>query len=99
MQPTPQGARSRTSRDARAQVQEPPTENGTAASGHRICQGAWSLWSFFLGPGVTLIVVATLAPLYLTAFWPPASRVVDFFQEWASCAITGRDCRSTRLIA
>jgi hypothetical protein len=84
MEPMPQGARGRKSSQAGPLAQRPPAEMGAGVIRRRAWQGTWSLWSFFLGPGLTLIVASTLAPLYLTAFWPPASRVVDYFQEWAS---------------
>ncbi len=37
-----------------------------------------------LGPGLTLIVGSIMAQLYLTSLRPPADRIVDFYQEWAS---------------
>jgi Glycosyltransferase family 87 len=84
MGPAHEHARSWRSPPARPQAQNPRAEDQAGANGHRDCRSTWSRWRFFLGPGLTLIVASTLAPLYLTAFWPPASRVVDFFQEWAS---------------
>ena len=84
MEPTQEGARSLTGPHVGPQAQRPRAQNAADANRHRDFPGAWSLCSFFLGPGLTLIVASTLAPLYFTAFWPPPSRVIDFFQEWAS---------------
>jgi hypothetical protein len=44
----------------------------------------WPLWKCFLGPGVTVIVAAIMAPVYVSSMRPPADRIVDFYQEWAS---------------
>jgi Glycosyltransferase family 87 len=46
--------------------------------------GLWSLKACLLGPGLTLIVASIMAPLYLSSVRPPADRIVDFYQEWAS---------------
>src|SRR5579883_449874 len=44
----------------------------------------WPLWKCVLGPGLTLVVASIMAPIYRSSMRPPADRIVDFFQEWAS---------------
>ncbi len=44
----------------------------------------WPLWKLTLGPGLTVIVGSIMAQLYLSSLRPPADRIVDFYQEWAS---------------
>jgi Glycosyltransferase family 87 len=55
-----------------------------ASRPHRGPTTALSSRMYVLAPGLAVIAASMMGPFYLSSLRPPAGRIVDFFQEWAS---------------
>ncbi len=73
----------------------PPGQGPTRAGPHQGPAAARCSRMDLLGPGLALIAASMMGPFYLTSLRPPTGRIVDFYQEWASAAITFRACPFT----